>query len=170
MKKHLFTLVILAMIGCSPIKDFKSFSKQLYKQQKRVKECGIYPKISYNLRNQLTARLDFINYNQDTIFLLESYDIETGIFNNAIWTDKGKIEYESFSGNITVSDNNYFIERLYQMIECWDSTTIRQEEEKSSNMLGREMMFGARIVINKGELDIQCIRFNEFFDLQKDVH
>lgn len=168
MKKYFALINILILVGCSPVKDFTSFSKYLYKVQKSKKECGSYPKITYKQRNKLIKEVDFIDYKHDTIYLLEAYYMETSTFYEAIWTKKGKIEYKFQANNIEYKkENNYFIKRLYPLIENWDIPAIKAEDA-NSNILGGGMMLGARVVIKDGKIIAQCISFNEFFDIQKD--
>jgi len=166
MKTIIYIILILRLYACSSIHDFPSLSKSLYRTQTK-QNCGIYPKLIDTHSQFLADRIDFINYENDTIYFLESFDITTSVFYRAIWTSKGKIEYKSQGNNILEYGEGYFINRLYGLIEKWDTTTIRYEENRIS-INGASMMFGMRVFISNSHPIAECVNFKEFFDIQKD--
>lgn len=168
MKKTLLLIIItIIIISCSTINDSASFSTSLYRLQEKGKQCGINPKLSLSQRNEVLKKLNFINYGNDTVYYIESYYIETGTTYSAIWTNNGKIEYKGQGKTVEIG-NDFFIKRLYTLIEKWDTATIKIEEKKSINMLGRGTIVGAKILLEKDKVNIQCVKFLEFFDVQKD--
>lgn len=166
MKNSIYCILVLGLYACSSIHDFPSLSKSLYKTQKK-ENCGIYPKLLDKHSQFLAKKIDFINYENDTIYFLESFDITTSVFYRAIWTSKGKIEYKSQGNNILEYGEGYFINRLYGLIEKWDTTTIRYEENRIS-INDASMMFGMRVFISNRQPNAECINFKEFFDILKD--
>ncbi|WP_437922099.1 hypothetical protein [Sphingobacterium sp. LRF_L2] len=167
MKNVVLFFVSLFLIGCGSVTDFTTFSKRIYKVQNGKKECGVHPKLSFESRKKLLDRIDFINYSNDTVYYLESYAVETGEYYNAIWTEKGIVEFKVYQNNLEYG-KNFFVQRLYKMIEEWDLSAIRKAEKESEGMLGSAMMTGAIIVIDKGNFKLDCIQFNEFFNIGLD--
>lgn len=157
--------------ACSSIKrisDFESFSKELNRNQKKQK-CGFYPDITYKFRNNIKDMFSFIDFNSklDTIYVLESYNLESGSLYQSVWTKKEKVEFKVENSKVEVVSNP-FITRLYSMVEKWDTSIIKLEEEKHSKLLDGSQMLGARIILINGNLKMDCIKFKEFFDLKKD--
>lgn len=170
MKTHIAILILLISGACASMKkitDFTTFSETLYKLQKTKKGCSFYPEKSFENRNKLGDKFNFINYKADTVYLLEAYSIETGILYNAIWTRNGKVEYKAQAFKVEI-DSSLFIKRLYKMIENWDIETIRKEDKEHGNLFGGLMMIGSKMVLYEGDAKLDCITFKEFFDLQKD--
>ncbi len=117
----------------------------------------------------LFESLDFISYQKDTIYMLESYDLETATFYFSVWNKKNKKEFYS-QGIELLESENFFVERLYSMIENWDVVGIRQAEKQMSEpMLGGSVITGIRIVTTGKKIQVKCIHFKEFFDVGKDV-
>lgn len=168
MKKSLLAVITTFItFSCSTMNDSVSFSKYLYKIQKKEKECSIYPKLSLKQRNEVVEKINFINYHSDTVYYLESFYFETGTTYSAIWTNNGKIEYKGDGKTVEIGDD-FFIKRLYPMIEKWDTITIRSEEKKSINRIETGTIVGTRIILEREKVNMQCIKFFEFFDVEKD--
>lgn len=154
-------------VGCGSVKNFTTFSKRIYKVQKGKKECGVYPKLSFESRKKLFDQIDFIEYSNDTVYSLESYYLETCEYYNAIWTKDGIVEYKVYQNELEYGES-FFVSRLYRMIEEWDLPAIRKAEKKSKEMLGGAMMTGARIIVDEGKFKMDCVQFNEFFNIGLD--
>ncbi|RKO70756.1 hypothetical protein D7322_15925 [Sphingobacterium puteale] len=167
MKNFVLFFISFVFIGCSSIKNFNTFSKQIYKAQKVEKDCGVYPKLSFESRKKVIDRIDFINYSNDTVYCLESYYTETGEYYSAIWTKKGTVEFKVYQNNLEYGQK-FFIKRLYKMIEEWDLPTIQKAEKESGGMLGGAMMMGAIITLDNGNFKMDCIQFKEFFNIGLD--
>ncbi|WP_367916676.1 hypothetical protein [Leadbetterella sp. DM7] len=161
-------IVLGACSSTKTISDFESFSKQLHRSQKKQK-CGFYSDLTYKSRNEIKDRFSFVDFNLklDTVFILESYNLESGSLYQSVWTKKKKVEYKIQNGQVEIVSNP-FITRLYPLIEKWDIFTIKKEEEKYGKLLGSSQMIGARIVIANGHFQMDCIKFQEFFDPKKD--
>lgn len=146
--------------------DYPSFSKHLYKLQKS-ENCGFYPKDEYKQRDKVMDKLGFINYLSDTVYILKSFIPSEGLFYEAIWTDRGKLEFKWNNLQYEIG-SEYFINRLYPMIENWDIATIKKEEKEHGGILGGASMMGTRLIIENGVMSMDCIAFQEFFDISKD--
>lgn len=90
-----------------------------------------------------------------------------GVFYEAIWTDKGKVEFKWNNLDYEIG-SDYFIKRLYMLIENWDVATIKNEEKDHGNISDGGSMIGARLIIENGVMRMDCITFQEFFDISKD--
>lgn len=170
--KNLFVAIILAlemMAGCSSAQnvwDYSSFSKRLYKLQ-RNENCGFSPKDEYKQRNKVKDQLTFINFSSDTVYVIKSFVLSEGCFYEAIWTNKEKLEFKWNNLQFEIG-SEFFIRRLYPMVEKWDIAKIKEEENKNGGILDGASMMGMRLIIENGVMRMDCIAFQEFFDKIKD--
>lgn len=58
--------------------------------------------------------------------------------------------------------------RVHKLIEEWDIASIRNEETEHGGLLGGASMRGIRVIIEQDEIRMDCIAFQEFFDMSKD--
>lgn len=157
------------MLACSSMKqlpmDSFSFLKELYKLQKKEK-CGSYPKIEYEQRNKVNEEFDFINYSTDTVYFLQSLDIQNGRIFESVWNSKKMISYVIQGSEIEIVPNDPL--RVHELIGEWDIASIRKEEKEHGGLLGGASMRGMRVILEQGEIQMDCIAFQEFFDMLKD--
>ena len=157
------------MLACSSTKqlpmDSFSFLKELYKLEKEEK-CGSYPKMEFEQRKKIHGEFDFINYSTDTVYILQSLDIQNGRLFESVWNGKKMISYIIHGSEIQIVPNDPL--RVHELIEAWDVTTIRKEEAANGGMLGGSWMRGMRVMIEKEAIQMECIAFEEFFDMTFD--
>lgn len=167
MKKYLFVInfaFCIILCSCSTTMDFESMLKK--SNSLKEKRCGTNSG-TYKHWIELKDKINFIDFSHDTIYLLESYSIYSGTFYGALWTNTGRIDYESHSNRLEISKHRLFIKRLDTMIENWDTTAIRNEEHKVDIHEGSPIL-GTRIILENRNIRLDCILFDEFFDPGKD--
>lgn len=164
-----FSLSLLSQYDCSS-QSFPRLSKKLEIQ------CTPHARYSKNktfhdLRISLydSGKLNFINTKVDTIFLLESYDIQSASYQGRIWNTKGFIQYEYDKRNGFQFDSNkkLFTDLTIELVQKWDTSAIRKEEKLYSHILPVIYIYSARIII-KANPTINCFRFKEFFNSKRD--
>jgi len=176
MKIYILLVSIIMMLGSysSSAQDFKQLSQQLENKctglfkSTRSKSCLF---TFHNLRSKLYAagKLDFINNNQDTLYILESYDIQGGSYRGRMWNRNGLVQYRyDYDSGFTF--NNYkkmFTDYTIELIQKWDIVSIREEEQLYSNIIPVFFIYSSRIIFgNKPRTD--CLRFKEFFNSKRD--
>jgi len=117
-----------------------------------------------NIRNKLTAKdsLNFIGL-CDTVFFLETYDLETGISYGRIWNSRKAISYEYFKDGLTFSEMSFFDAKTLKLVQTWDINSIRKYESENSTMISPLTIFASRAILNRGKVDVQCLKFDEFY-------
>ena len=105
----------------------------------------------------------------DTLYFLETYDIESGKYYGEIWNSENKCLTFIFNqGKFVFNGPSIFTAYTKKLIEEWDLPTIRLEEKTNSTMINPLLILGSR-VINLNEIfRVDCIKFKEFFLLERD--
>lgn len=123
-----------------------------------------------NLRIQLykCGKLNFINTALDTIYILESYDIENGIFASKIWNRVNDLNYTYSKNKFNFDQKMLFTDYTVKLIQNWDTTDIRKEEALNAHLIPEKYLTGIKIVFSKKHSVIECIKFKEFFKIERD--
>lgn len=154
--------------SCIP-KGFISISKQV--EKKCVGEKSKWEGESFhNLRIKLynEGRLNFINSDFDTLYILETYEIESGTYIGRIWNRKGSLNY-TYSKNIFSFDQQkLFTSCTVQLVQSWDTAAIRMEEKINASSLPEKYINGTKVFIANTKTQIECMKFKEFFKLERD--
>jgi len=170
MKQHIllaFIFMTFNFYSCLS-QNFTTLSKQIEKTcHPNFKPKGISFR---ELRLQLydSGKLNFINPKQDTLFFLESHDIQGG-YNGRIWNKKDIVQYDYNSRKGFTFDNKVkmFTDYTIKLIQTWDTLAIREEEKLYGNINPEIFISGSRIIIgDKGVID--CIIFKQFFNPKRD--
>lgn len=117
-----------------------------------------------NIRNKVIAK-DSLNFIEscDTIFFLETHDIETGISYGRIWNSRKAISYEYFKDELTFREISFFDVETLKLVQTWDINSIRKYESKYSTMISPLTIYASRVILNKGKIDVECLKFDEIF-------
>jgi len=142
-----------------------AISKKQLKENLRKKGCDYYHTIRMKL-NKLDSMSVFQNC--DTIFLLETYEYETGVFYGKIWGGEAVMEYSYKNEEFTFGDIDIFTAFTCELIKKWDINTIKKEERENSTMTSPLFINVTRVIIEKDNIKVDCIGFNEFFLLERD--
>lgn len=168
MKSILFIAVSVVIFSCTT-KGFISISKQV--EKKCVGEKGKWKGESFhNLRTKLYSegKLNFINSDFDTLYLLEAYEIESGTYSGRIWNRKGALNYTCNKNIFSFDQQKLFTAYTIQLVQTWDTTAIRIEEKINATSLPEKYINGTRVFIINTKTQIECIKFKEFFELERD--
>lgn len=151
--------------------SFSKISKEISKQQCRM---GLRNKknIDYfrEVRNKIDTLKNLYSIDRtDTLFFLESIGLESNNFYGQIWDKKKKIGYVyNDKKDIRICSDNIYTNYMCKLIENWDTISIRYEEKNDPPMMNPRTIYGTRVVVEKEGLKIDCIKFNEFFILDRD--
>ncbi|WP_430899030.1 MULTISPECIES: hypothetical protein [unclassified Paraflavitalea] len=169
MKSILFIIISVAFFSCAP-KGFISISKQV--EKKCVGENGKWKGDSFHiLRTKLhnDGKLNFINSVFDTLYILETYEIESGTYTGRIWNGKSVLNYTYNRNTFSFEQQNLFTTYIVKLIQSWDTTAIRKEENINASILPEKYINGTRVFIANTKTQIECIKFKEFFKLERDL-
>jgi hypothetical protein len=168
MKSVLFIAVTFTFFSCTP-KGFISVSKQV--EKKCVGEGVKWKGESFHsLRTKLynEGKLDFINSDFDTLYILETYEIESGTYIGRIWNRKDALNYSYSKSSFSFDQQKLFTTYTVQLVQNWDTAAIRMEEITNANKLPEKYITGNRVFIVNAKTEIECIKFKEFLKLERD--
>lgn len=107
----------------------------------------------------------------DTVYILEKTDqVNLSLF-STIWTRSNMFSYSSSAVHgkykVELVKEKYFSKKMLDLAFQWNIEEIRKEE-KINQSLPFEMIYLTRIVINGKKPKIDCIIFNDFWNLDHD--
>jgi len=127
-------------------------------------------KTYYSLRNRLIS-MDSLDVfiNSDTLFILETFDYGTRVYDVEMWDKnkhisytyiptnktKGKITFEGFH----MPGNHNFPDYMRNLISRWDVSTIRRLTKEYGQFIDSWPITGIRIIIDKGRITVDSTGF-----------
>ncbi len=166
MKLVLVVSLVIFTFSCTQ-KGFSVISKNI----ERKCTDGNWKGISFHeLRTKLynKGRLNFVSSDNDTLFVLESYEIESGTYFSRIWNAKADLNYSYNNNSFSFDQPKLFTDYTLQLVQNWDTATIRNEESLNARSIPVKYINATRISIVNKEVFIECIKFKEFFKLERD--
>lgn len=166
MRYFIIYILVLVISGCSATQGLITNSEAFFKVSKREfkkERCGIYIDNFYQNKIEIIDKFGFINFETDTVFLLQKYNIQTGEFNESVWDTKSTLEYSKVRNKIDVVEKPLFPKYYYTLIENWDLDSIMSYEKKYGGDFGSNKIVAYKIVLKNGEIDTECITFDSFF-------
>lgn len=166
----LFGILVFFVSGVYSQNILSKISKNLYKCQVKLEPNEKELKKHFH---QIRIKIDSLNLfdsirSTDTIFFLESFDIDNGIFYGKIWNKNRRIEYTYYRGNFNFNQKDIFSQYTCKLIEEWNIPEIREEERINSTMTSPLRIFGSRITLINGKIRSRSIEFKEFYNLERD--
>lgn len=149
----------------------KSTFNVIYKQQKKKKDIlDVASRFNFvRLKLNELDSLSFINPKVDTIYLLEKYDMETGISYGSIWNKCKILNYTYYHGGVLeFKTDNLFTKYMRALVSVWDIGAIKKEERRS-NPISPSNIYATRIIVGK-KAKIDFFTFDEFFDFKRDTY
>lgn len=163
MKIYLSILLFLFCKYSGLSQSFEAVSKKIsaFGKSSKSKWKG---ETFYDVRMKLfhTGRINFINYSSDTLFLLESYDIESGTYMGMIWNSKDELNYKYYKGNFEFNSKRNFTNHEIDLVRQWNTIAIRKEQENGDNQLHERWIKGIMVKKLRGKSEVQCLSFEEF--------
>lgn len=165
----LFFLIVPYKVCYCQDFDFSHISKEVSKYQYKTHIMNKKKNKFHQLRLKLYEqnKFDFIN-KSDTLFFLESFHYETGEYYGRIWNNHNFIQYIYLNDTFNLKPNKIFTSYMIELVKNWNIENIRLEEKQNSNMLPNNPLTATRIIISHNKLLIDCIKFKDFFKLERD--
>ncbi len=170
MLKHIITFatIFLSLFGYSQNYD-KKLLKEISKYQIQngiiLKKKNEYFKIREKLLSTNEPKV-FDGF--DTLYIIETYDIQTYVFYTSIWSKKNELNYSYHFGSFIFNNEIICTKYTKVLIEKWDLSSIMYEETNNSTMTSPFHYICTRVIYNSNGYDIDCIKFKEFFLLERD--
>jgi hypothetical protein len=103
----------------------------------------------------------------DSIYILDMVGLE-GDFYFMIWNRSNTLFYTNESGKLMQTERCLFTKHMIKLVSEWNITEIRKEEQINKVTLPERVVYATRIIFNKGKYNIDCLTFNDFFNLTRD--
>lgn len=130
-----------------------------------ISETNFYEDIRMKLIND--SMLNIFNL-FDTLIFIETYDLVGGTFIGEIWDGVNKsLTYTFHNGKFVFNEPSVFTNYTKQLIKKWDVESIKFEE-KANVTISPYTILGSRIVRVNNSIKVDCIKFKEFFSLERD--
>ena len=120
-------------------------------------------KFGYEVRSLIERRypIEFINFNNDTVFIIKLYDYETGLYLITIFNSSNSVEAKSHGGDplesLVVKPNAFtYSDEFKKDIIKWDTASIRTKAFKGKRALS--YIDVNRIIINNKKLSVQVVK------------
>ncbi|SKA36737.1 hypothetical protein SAMN04488128_104162 [Chitinophaga eiseniae] len=149
--------------------SFKKISKRI--EVSNQQEPRQLSELNHKIRLELYEKgnLDFLNKTNDTIWILESQFMDSGITLGRIWNKKGFVDYSFQNGKLDTKTYKPFTKHICDLIENWDKRTIKAEESAQLSPLDSKYIYGKRVIVNSGAIAIDTISFSELFNWKRDT-
>lgn len=122
----------------------------------------------YRAKSNMLERLRYSTAN-DTVFALEMLGFQGDLY-LTYWDKVDTISYTNTEGKPEYVSNLLFTKYMMGLVSQWDILKMKEEEKVNSSLISKEPVYATRIVIRKNTYKVECIRFNDFFNLERDRH
>ncbi|MFV0507244.1 MAG: hypothetical protein ACK5L5_11195 [Bacteroidales bacterium] len=171
MKICIFILVLLSTTGLYAQSSSGKISKQIFKEQRKLSNRRDVRFMQFReiresgeIWNRIEEGTQF-----DTLYILEAYDIVTGIFYYKIWNENLYIDFTYTLQNGFVFDTKgSYTKYMCELVEKWNIPSIRKEERENSDIAGGHIVYASMVIRKKKKYKVKSIVFKEFFNLKRD--
>jgi len=177
MKKYIFgSLFVCIFLCCGTSKN--TYNSKIYN---KIYNCqGVDIKNinqAYDMRVQINnvnklIQLDYLDKlgylkENDTIYILNMTGLE-GDFYFTIWNKSDTLSYTNVSGELIQTERSLFTKYMMKLVSEWNISEIRKEEQINKMTLPERVVYSTKIIFNKSIYSIDCLTFNDFFNLKRD--
>jgi hypothetical protein len=167
--KTLFVLVFYTfLLSFSENVPFENISRQIQEKCK-CKNCISKKPTFHDLRMKLyyADKLNFIHSDFDTLFILSSYEIESGTYFEQIWMQGRTLKYAYNRGKFNFEFEKLYTDYTIELINRWDTTSLKKEAG-THQVAPEEYIYATRVINKRNKLSIDCFIFKQFFSLPRD--
>lgn len=149
------------MLGCSPNKNIYNAVYDCQKKQNN------YIANALRVYQRQLQYFNHINHsNNDTVYMLEMNGIQGNVL-ITLWNKNDTVSYTNENGALEKNKEPLFSEYMMTLVTEWNLPKINEEEKINSNLLPHEKIFATRIIFFKRNYIINCICFDEFFNINR---
>lgn len=164
----LFLILALLNESCGSPSKISNISYDIYNIQKLEFGDNILIQGLSLYRRQFNWDKE-LKYSQkkDTIFLLELPGIQ-GDYHYTFWNRVDTISYANNTGTFKLINEPSFTEYMMRLVSMWDIQGIKEAEKNNLNLFPSEIIYATRIIFRNNKYRIDCIRFGDFFNFERD--
>ena len=155
MKNKIIILFAILLLSCSGTQKVSS-NKDIYlaiKNSSKKRKCSAYPDLFYQNKNKLTTKIDIFNFQKDTIYFIQEYNIQTGELKESFWNKTDKVEYRSYKKKIELSDVKIFDDEVYSVVNTWDIKSINSV----SDSFGTNTKTAFKVILENNKAKVECV-------------
>lgn len=147
--------------------------QMLHTQDNSTNEIFKYFIKKYNEVRRESRIFEQLNVQKsDTVYILERTDQVNLSLLSTIWAQSNMFSYSASyvahgKYEVELVKETYFSKKMLDLASQWNIEEIRKEE-KINQSLPFEMIYLTRIIINGKKPKIDCIMFNDFWNLNHD--
>lgn len=169
MRKGVILILLISIFGgCKQQLDFVKVSNKIYKNQ--IQAFGDTMLLRglqvYREKVDVLEKLRYSTLN-DTVFALEQLGFQ-GDLNLTYWNREDTISYTNTSGAPKYVTHALFSKYMLKLVSQWNIAGINEEERVNPSLVPNEPVFATRIIIRKNKSKVECIKFDDFFNLRRD--
>lgn len=155
MKNKIIMLLTILLFSCSVTQKVTSNNDifLVIKNSSKKNKCGAYPDLFYQNKNKLTTKIDFFDFQKDTIYFIQEYNIQTGELKESFWNKIDKVEYRSHMRKIELSDIKIFDDEVYSIVNTWNIKTINNV----SNSFGANTKTAFKVILENNKAKVECV-------------
>jgi hypothetical protein len=159
MKIYITFLLAVSLVSGSEAQSFARVSK-------KIDECGQLNKSSWkgetfdDLRMKLRKQglLKFIDF-KDTLFILQTYSIESGAYSCRLWSRKGKLSFRYLAREFTILVNDNFPDEVVGLVTNWTSSSLLRLSQMDDQKLDAEWIKAIIVTCKRRKVEIKCHSF-----------
>jgi len=142
--------------------SFDSISRKIRRHYKQQEISGA--DAFYRIRKELSVqgKLDFLNCEADTIWILESRNYDPGDYFGRIWNRKGCVAY-NWNGKIDFDHYWPFDAEASMLVEKWDTLALKKKGSEQYPPANWPKMQAIRVRKQPGHLQIDYFSYREFY-------
>ena len=166
--KFLIIFVLLVSISCGS-QNFSKLSKKVSTRQED--KTGTSKGYTFHqIRKKLFREKEsgLLKKDFDTLYLLETFSIESGTYYGKIWSKNDSMSYSYATGKFNFINQNRFTLYTCYLVTKWDTLSIRYEEKKYSDMIPNYTIYASMIIKKNNSFEIKTLMFKEFFKVDRD--
>ena len=171
MKKGIYLFMFIAVLGgCKQQLNFVKVANNIYMNQIQAFGDTMLLKglQAYREKSNILERLRYSAAN-DTVFALEMLGFHGDLY-LTYWNKVDTISYTNTEDKPGYVSNLLFTKYMMGLVSQWNILKIKEEEKDNSSLIPKELVYAARIIIRKNTYKVECVRFNDFFNLERDCH
>ena len=150
--KYILTFIIYIHLLNLHSQDYKSILKKIESKstKKIMKELFV------------GKYINFIDYNEDTLFMIENYGIDTGKEDFRIWNRNNELNFTYYKNSFEFRKEAAFGNKVISLVQNWDLEGIKKEIKNNEMLSSVSYCNGYRIIINHKNIEVSKIFLDQF--------
>ena len=106
-----------------------------------------------------SGKLSFVNFNSDTLYVLEMVDLESVRIMAKIFNNDKALTYSFSNKEISFNDHQYFSGKIETLVKSGDTLELIKQGNLYDTIHPRPMVYASRIIFVNGDYKISTYTF-----------